>query len=62
MKRGEAGEAIALALTGGVFGMFRDGRDQMKATMKGMVADGKKDERSPGVRTVLDRITKALDE
>jgi proteasome component ECM29 len=62
MKRGEAGEAIALALTGGVFGMFRDGRDQMKATMKGMVAEGKKDERSPGVRTVLDRITKALDE
>jgi len=62
MKRGEAGEAIALSLTGGVFGMFTDGRKEVKATVKGLVADGKKDERSPGVKTVLDRITKALEE
>jgi proteasome component ECM29 len=62
MKRGEAAEAIALAQTGGVFGMFRKGREEAKATMKGMVADGRKDERSPGVRSVLDRVTKALDD
>jgi proteasome component ECM29 len=62
MKRGEAAEAIALAQTGGVFGMFREGREEAKVTMKGMVADGRKDERSPGVRSVLDRVTKALDD
>jgi len=62
MKRGEAGEAIVLSLVGGVFGMFKDGRGEVKATMKGLVADGKKDERSPGVKSVLDRIMKALDE
>jgi proteasome component ECM29 len=61
MKRGEAAEAIALAFTGGVFGMFKEGRDESKATMKGMVADGRKDERSPGVRTVLDRVLETLD-
>jgi proteasome component ECM29 len=61
-KRGEAAEAIALALIGGVFGMFREGRAEAKTTMKGMVADGRKDERSPGVRTVWDRVMKALDE
>jgi len=62
MKRGEAAEAIVLALTGGVFGMFRDGRDEVKARMKSLVSEGRKDERSPGVKTVLDRVLKALDE
>ena len=62
MKRGEAAVAITLALTGGVFGMFREGLDEVKVTMRGMVTDGRKDERSPGVRTVLDRVMKALDE
>jgi proteasome component ECM29 len=61
MKRGDAAEAIVLALTGGVFGMFREGRDETKSSMKGMVAEGRKDERSPGVKTVLDRVLKALD-
>jgi proteasome component ECM29 len=62
MKRGEAAESIVLAFTGGVFGMFKEGRDEVKATMRGMVADSRKDERSPGVRTVLERVMKALDE
>jgi proteasome component ECM29 len=61
VKRGEAAEAIALALTGGVFGMFTEGRAAAETAMKKMVADGIKDERSPSVRTVWDRVTKVLD-
>jgi proteasome component ECM29 len=62
VKRGEAAEAITLAFTGGVFGTFMEGREEAGATIKGLVADGRKDERSPGVRSVLDRVRKTLDE
>jgi proteasome component ECM29 len=62
LKRSEAAEAIVLALTGDVFGMFREGRDESKARMKSIVVDGRKEERSPGVKNVLDRVLKALDE
>ncbi|KAF8866467.1 ARM repeat-containing protein [Acephala macrosclerotiorum] len=60
LKRAEAAEMMVQALVGGVFGMFREGRDECKAQMKESVQEGRKNERSPGVQTVLDRVLKAL--
>merc|ERR1712098_958874 len=37
------------------------GRDELKAKMKGMLDEARKNERSPGVQTVLDRSLKALE-
>lgn len=62
LKRGEAAEMIVQAVVGGVFGMFREGRDTCKETMKGKVVEGKNIERAPGVKVVLERVLKALDE
>jgi proteasome component ECM29 len=61
-KRGEAAENIVQALAGGLFGMFREGRDTCKERMKEMIVEGKTNERSPGVQTVLGRVLKALEE
>ena len=60
-KRAEAAEMIVECFVGGVFGMFKDGRDELKAKMKEMLDEARKNERSPGVQTVLDRSLKALE-
>lgn len=60
LKRAEAAEMMVQALIGGVFGMFREGREECKAQMKEMTQEGKKNERSPGVQVVLDRVLKGL--
>jgi proteasome component ECM29 len=62
LRRGEAAEMIAQAFVSGVFGMFTDGRDTCKETMKGMVVEGRRTERAPGVKVVLDRVLKAFEE
>lgn len=62
LKRAEAAEMIIQCLIGGVFGMFKDGREECKGKMKDMLLEAKKNERSPGVQTVLDRGLKALKE
>jgi proteasome component ECM29 len=60
LKRAEAAEMMVQALVGGAFGMFREGREECKAQMKQMTEEGRKNERSPGVQTVLDRVLKGL--
>ncbi|KAL2064832.1 hypothetical protein VTL71DRAFT_3972 [Oculimacula yallundae] len=60
MKRAEAAEMIVESLVGGVFGTFKDGRDDLKTKMKEMLVEARKNERSPGVQTALDRSLKAL--
>jgi len=62
LRRGEAAEVIIQAFASGVFGMFREGRDSSKETMKGMVVEGRRTERAPGVKVVLDRVLKAFEE
>jgi proteasome component ECM29 len=61
-KRAEAAEMIVQAFTGGVFGMFVEGRETCRRHMKEMATEGRKSERSPTVQLVLDRVLKALDE
>lgn len=61
LKRAEAAEMIVECLVGGVFGMFKDGRDELKMKMKEMIVEARKNERSPGVQTALDRPLKALE-
>lgn len=61
LKRAEAAESIVNDLVSGVFGMFRAGREECKTTMKSLLQEGRKNERSPGVQTVLDRALKALE-
>lgn len=60
LKRAEAAEMIIECLVGGVFGTFKDGRQECVQHMKKLVEEAKKNERSPGVRTALDRSLKAL--
>ncbi|KUJ22517.1 ARM repeat-containing protein [Mollisia scopiformis] len=60
LKRAEAAEMMVQALVGGVFGMFREGREECKEQMKQMTQEGRKNERSPGVQAVLDRVLKGL--
>ncbi|TVY45685.1 Proteasome-associated protein-like protein [Lachnellula subtilissima] len=62
LKRGEAAEMIVQAFVSGVFGMFEEGRDTCKETMKAMVVEGRRIERAPGVKAVLDRVLKAFEE
>ncbi|PBP24678.1 proteasome component [Diplocarpon rosae] len=62
LKRAEAAEMIIQCLIGGVFGMFNDKRHDCKEKMKKAVEEAKKNERSPGVKTVLDRSLRALEE
>ncbi|TVY53367.1 Proteasome component ECM29 [Lachnellula cervina] len=62
LKRGEAAEMIVQAFVGGAFGMFREGRDPCKDTMKAMVVEGRRTERAPGVKAVLDKVLKAFAE
>ncbi|KAH7364484.1 proteasome stabiliser-domain-containing protein [Rhexocercosporidium sp. MPI-PUGE-AT-0058] len=61
LKRAEAAEMIVECLVGGVFGIFEDGRDELKTKMKEMIVEARKNERSPGVQTALDRSLKALE-
>ncbi|KAG4435892.1 hypothetical protein IFR05_008623 [Cadophora sp. M221] len=61
LKRAEAAEMIVECLVGGVFGMFKDGRDDLKTKMKEMIVEARKNERSPSVQTALDRSLKALE-
>lgn len=60
-KRAEAAEMIAQAFTGGVFGMFEEGREVYKEKMKGMATEARKHERSITVQTALDKALKALE-
>jgi proteasome component ECM29 len=62
LKRGEAAEMIVQSFISGVFGMFRDGRDDCKEAMKEKIVEGRRIERAPGVKAVLDRVLKALEE
>jgi proteasome component ECM29 len=59
-KRGEAAEKIVQALVGGVFGMFGDGRDACKESMREIVVNGAKHERSTVVKSALERVLTAL--
>jgi proteasome component ECM29 len=61
-KRAEAAEMVAKTLVGGVFGMHRDGRNACSEKMIAMVVEGRANERSPGVKTALDRVSEALKE
>lgn len=61
LKRAEAAESIVNDLVSGVFGMFRAGREECKGTMKSLLQEGRKNERSPSVQTVLDRALKTLE-
>ncbi|KAH8648910.1 proteasome stabiliser-domain-containing protein [Tricladium varicosporioides] len=61
-KKGEAAEMIVQALVGGVFGMSREGRDDLKERIKELVTEGRNLERSPSVRAALDKALKALNE
>ncbi|KAI9053424.1 hypothetical protein LZ554_002382 [Drepanopeziza brunnea f. sp. 'monogermtubi'] len=60
LKRAEAAEMIIGCLIGGVFGMFKDGQQDCKLKMKEAVEEAMKNERSPGVKAVLDRCLRAL--
>ncbi|KAE8452216.1 hypothetical protein EG329_001683 [Mollisiaceae sp. DMI_Dod_QoI] len=62
LKRAEAAEMMVQALVSGVFGMFREGRNECKEQMGQMTLEGRKNERSPGVQAVLDRALKGLEE
>ncbi|KAL3424730.1 proteasome component ECM29 [Phlyctema vagabunda] len=59
-KRGEAAEAIVQALVGGVFGMFKEGREECKSKMKALLQEGRSNERSPTVQAAFDRVSKAI--
>jgi proteasome component ECM29 len=61
-KRAETAEMVAKTLVGGVFGMHRDGRNACSEKMIAMVVEGRANERSPGVKTALDRVSEALKE
>jgi len=62
LKRGEAAEMIVQSFISGVFGIFREGREVCKETMKEKVVEGRRIERAPGVKAILDRVLKALEE
>lgn len=61
LKRAEAAEMIVKGLVSGVFGLFTDGREDCKAKIRALLYEGRKNERSPGVQTVLDRALKELE-
>jgi proteasome component ECM29 len=61
-KRGEAAETIVQAFAGGVFGLSSDGRDACKESMREMVVEGGKHERSPGVKATFERVMRVLKE
>ncbi|KAK0126145.1 proteasome component M29 [Cadophora gregata] len=61
LKRAEAAEMIVECFVGGVFGMFKDGRGELKAKIKDMLGEARRNERSPGVQTVLDRSLMTLE-
>jgi proteasome component ECM29 len=62
LKRAEAAEMIVLALNRNVFGLLGAGRAESKDLMSQMVLEGRKNERSPNVRAVQEKILKALAE
>jgi proteasome component ECM29 len=61
-KRGEAAETIVQAFAGGIFGLSSDGRDACKESMREMVVEGGKHERSPGVKATFERVIRVLQE
>jgi len=60
-KRGEAAAEVVLALQSGVFGTHREGRDTCKESMKELVLEARKNERSPSVQNVIEKIIKAFE-
>jgi proteasome component ECM29 len=62
LKRGEAAEMIAKALVGGFFGMSTTERNACEEKMKEIIDEGMTHERSPGVRSVFQKVLKALKE
>jgi len=62
MKRSEAAEMIAMAFVSGAFGMFREGREGAKESMRELVAEGKANERATLVLGMFDKVVKALEE
>jgi proteasome component ECM29 len=62
LKRAEASEKISNALIAGVFGSLKDNTEDCKAKIIILLQEGRRNERSPGVQTALDRALKALEE
>jgi proteasome component ECM29 len=60
MKRAEAAESLVLAMAGGVFGTDRVERDDYERRMMEEIGEAKKNERSVGVRNVLERAEKDI--
>jgi proteasome component ECM29 len=59
-KRAEAAEMLAHCIADGVFGIQREGRDSCKESLKDVVAEARKSERSHVVQEGLDSVSKAL--
>ncbi|TAQ88421.1 hypothetical protein B7494_g3269 [Chlorociboria aeruginascens] len=62
IKRAEAAEMVAEALRGGVFSLHTAGRSECRERMKTLVGEGLRDERSPVVRVVLERVLRVLED
>ncbi len=60
LKRAEAAEMVIQSLNSGLFGVLSEGTLDCKNKMKDIVEEGKRNERSPIVRAVLDRALKEL--
>lgn len=59
--RAEAAESIVLALASGVFGLWQKGREDSKDQIASELREAQANERSPGVKNVLDRALKGLE-
>jgi proteasome component ECM29 len=51
-----------MAFVSGAFGMFREGREGAKESMRELVAEGKANERATLVLGMFDKVVKALEE
>jgi proteasome component ECM29 len=60
-KRGEAGEMLAQAVSGNVFGNTKEAKDSSKWAMRSMLAEGLKVERSPQVKTALEKALRRIE-
>lgn len=62
IKRGEAAEMIVEAWKGGVFGMWSEGKAEVKSSMEKRVSEALEGERNEGVKVVLGRVKKLLEQ
>ncbi|ESZ95349.1 hypothetical protein SBOR_4283 [Sclerotinia borealis F-4128] len=62
IKRGEAAEMIVAAWKGGVFGMWGEGRDEVKEGMGKALGEALEGERNESVKIMLGRVKKVLEE